>query len=583
MNQPSPAPLGRFAAHEMPREGAWRIFLLDIARDGILAERDRRLAAMALPPGDGALPAPVAARRQRLAEAALGDACDRAAQDAAAQLIASLRLRPDGTPRIETLATPPEDDLRLRIAIPVAPEITPPDPAALVLERLIADPDAKTAKDDQGDSWARLPPGTPAQPGDMLVGDIEATLDPQPNRIPQPGLAGARPGRLSGSPAEGAGSLPETWFFGDNGAGLSAELLAVAEQADPPHLRLRVHGTAPADGQSYMMFHDSRAIVAEPGSTWSGSLALRLAGPAPTGLRGGKLRIYSQPAEGGRTLQRKDAALFDATVAAATPGGFGRVYVSNTLGAPQTGLLLMTVLFDHAAGSVDFTMEFGAPRLVEGLDLGQTEPLPLPRLSGRGQRIPLRADAAPPGLAPLLEGFCAGEAREIALPLRDGLGDRGLVGRRARLAIRAQAVLRPAATQTTPGDAAQRLAAQSDAVLQARLRAALLETVAEAEMPEPAIRAELSAIWPRLVAASGRPPPPEAARAAALRSLRLRLVVEALARRLGIAEPGTGDQAGRRAALEAAVLAAVLARATMTERVVAAAELAAAADAAKGA
>mgnify|MGYP007006651830 CR=1 FL=1 len=49
MNQPSPAPLGRFAAREMPREGAWRVFLLDIARDGILAERDRRLAAIALP------------------------------------------------------------------------------------------------------------------------------------------------------------------------------------------------------------------------------------------------------------------------------------------------------------------------------------------------------------------------------------------------------------------------------------------------------------------------------------------------------------------------------------------------------
>jgi hypothetical protein len=324
------------------------------------------------------------------------------------------------------------------------------------------------------------------------------------------------------------------------------------------------------------MFHDSRAIVAEPGSTWAGSLALRLVGPAPTGLRGGKLRIYSQPAEGGRTLQRKDAALFDATAAAAAPGGFGRVYVSNTLGTPQTGLLLMVVLFDHAAGPVDFTVEFGAPRLVEGLDLGQAEALPLPRLSGQGQRIPLRADAAPPGLAPLLEGLCAGETREVALPLRDGLGDRGLVGRRARLAIRAQAVLRPAASRDMAGD----LAAQSDTVLQARLRAALVEG-AEAEMPEPAILGELSAIWPRLVAASGRPPPPEAARAAALRSLRLRLVVEALARRLGIAEPSAATPAGRRAALEAAVLAAVLARATVTERLVTPPELAAAAEAAR--
>ena len=576
MNQPSQAPLGHVTTRELPREGAWRVFLLDLPREGILAERDRRLLAMALPPEDAGLPAQLAARRQRLAEAALGDACDRAAQAAAARLIAGLRLRPEGTPRIETLATPPAEDLRLRVAIPLAPEVTPPDPAALVLERLVADPDA--VEPHQGDAWASQPPGTPAQQGDLLVCDIAATLDPQPNRIPQPRLLGARPGPLTSA---AAGSLPDTWFFGDNGAGLSAEVLAVAEQEDPPHLRLRIHGTAPADGQSYVMFHDSRAIVAEPGSTWSGSLSLRLAGATPIGLRGGKLRLYSQPAEGGRTLQRKDATLFDATVVAATPGGFGRIYVSNTLGTPQTGLLLMTVLFDHAAGPVDFTMEFGVPRLVEGLDLGQTEALPLPRLSGQGQRIALRDDAAPAGLATLLHGLCANETREVALPLRDGLGDRGLVGRHARLAIRAHAVLRPTPTQAIPRDMARELVAQSDAVLQARLRAALLEAAAETEMPEPAILAELSAIWPRLVAASGKPPPPEAARAAALRSLRLRLVVEALARRLGIAEPGMGTPAERRAALEAAVLAAVLARATVTERRVTPAELAAAAEAAR--
>jgi hypothetical protein len=214
----------------------------------------------------------IAARRQRLAEAALGDACDRAAQAAAARLIAGLRLRPEGTLRIETLATPPAEDLRRRVAIPVAPEVTPPDPAALVLERLVVDPDV--VEHHKGDAWASQPPGTPAQQGDLLVCDIAATLDPQPNRIPQPGLLGARPGSLASA---AAGSLPETWFFGDNGAGLSAEVLGVAEQDDPPHLRLRVHGTASADGQSYVMFHDSRAIVAEPGSTWSGSLALRLA------------------------------------------------------------------------------------------------------------------------------------------------------------------------------------------------------------------------------------------------------------------------------------------------------------------
>jgi hypothetical protein len=74
MNQPSQAPLGHVTTRELPREGAWRVFLLDIPREGILAERDRRLLAMALPPEDAGLPAQLAARRQRLAEAALGDA-----------------------------------------------------------------------------------------------------------------------------------------------------------------------------------------------------------------------------------------------------------------------------------------------------------------------------------------------------------------------------------------------------------------------------------------------------------------------------------------------------------------------------
>ena len=610
-----PAPSGRFVARELPPRPGWRLFLLSIARHEILAACDRRMAALALPPDEPGIPGPDAARRRRLEGATLADVQDRAAQDALRRLVSRLGIRPEGQPRTQFVHGPPAHDLVVQVAIPVAPEVTPPDPATIALERLVARPGpAEIAREVAAlpgirTAWVPQPPGTPAKRGDTVVCDAAATLEPQPNRIPQPGLAGAEAGR--------PGRLPETWAFGDNGAGLSWEVAAVAPDADPPFVRLRVWGTAPADGQSYVMFHTSRAIRAEPGSTWVGSLALRPVG-APVGLRGGKLRIYSKPAEGDATLQRKDAALAGATVAATAPGEFGRVYVSNTLGAPETSSLLMTVLFDHAAGPVEFGVDLALPRLVEGLDLDQGEAVPLPRLSGPGQRYELRTAVDPLGLTPHLLGIRAGEAREVALRLADGLGDRALVGRRARLALRATEVLRR--TPPTPDTALaqalgfadlaameaevarraeRRCARQTETVLRARLEAALLAATEGLPLSEPAAQAELSAIWPALVAAAGgTPPPPEAARAAALRSLRLRLVVEALARRLGIAEDPPSDppsdprsagpdaeeapeaRQARRARLRARVLAEVLQRARVTDREVSPAELAAAARAA---
>ena len=603
---PTGAPTGRFVARELPRQPGWRLFLLSIARDEILAARDRRLAAIALPPEEPGIPGPDAARRRRLEAATLADVQDRAAQDALRRLVARLGLRPEGQPRLQVVHGPPAHDLVVQIAIPVAPEVTPPEPATLALERLVARPGpAEIAREIAAlpgvrTAWTALPAGTPAKWGDTVVCDATATLEPQPNRIPQPELVGAEAGR--------PGRLPESWAFGDNGAGLSWEVVAVAPEADPPFVRLRVHGTAPSDGQSYVMFHTSRAIRAEPGSTWVGSLALRPVG-APVGLRGGKLRIYSKPAEGDATLQRKDAALAGATVAATAPGEFGRVYVSNTLGAPETAFLLMTVLFDHAAGPVEFGVDLALPRLVEGLDLDQGAAVPLPRLSGPGQRFELRAAVDPLGLTPHLVGIRAGEAREVPLRLADGLGDRALVGRRARLALRTTEVLRRA--PPTP-DAAlaqalgfadlaaleaevarraeRRCARHAETVLRARLEAALLAAAEGVALPEPAVLAELTAIWPALVAAAGGTPPPDAARAAALRSLRLRLVVEALARRLGLAEdpPAPVPDAeeapdarlARRARLRARVLAEVLQLARVTDREVSPAELAAAARAA---
>ncbi|WP_270939428.1 hypothetical protein, partial [Falsiroseomonas oryzae] len=177
------------------------------------------------------------------------------------------------------------------------PEVAPPDPAALRLERLVARPDpdeverAMAALVATQAGWAEVPPGTPTAPGDIVVCDVAARLLPPENRIPQPGIAGA----TAGAPPGPLGRLPDGWAFGDNGAGLAAEVLAVEPEADPPHLRLRVHGTASQDGQSYVLFHAAGPIAAGPGATWVGSVAVRPVG-APTGLRGAKLRLEAQPA-----------------------------------------------------------------------------------------------------------------------------------------------------------------------------------------------------------------------------------------------------------------------------------------------
>lgn len=592
-----PSPLA--AARELPRQGPWRVFLLVIPGAVLAGRRVKRLAALPLPPEGSGRPGPDAARRRRLEEAVATESRDRLAEEATEALLRGLGLAPEVPPRTDILAEPPgAADLLLRVGVLETPAIAAPDPAGLV-----PDPDPAPAPAAlaaaaaaelaaiaaEATAWREQPPGTPAAPGDVLVCDLAASLAPQVNRIPQPGLRGAAPGA--------PGRLPEGWTFGDNGAGLAMEVVAVSPgpgapglhppggeppEDAPPHLRLRVQGTPAADGQSFVIWQPT---AAEPGSTWVGSLALRPVG-TPEGLRGGKLRLYSTARDGTR-LQRKDAALAHATAAAA-PGGFGRLYVSSTFGAPDTAQLFMVLLIDHAAGRLDVTFDLAAPRLVEGLDLGQGTDVPLPRLSGAGLRLAV-GEACAAGLAPdplglgaAGAGMAAGEVREVALRLTEGIGDHALTGRTARIRLAARAVLR----RETPDEkalaaalgladvAALRAAARARALdrlaaaAAARRRAAVLERLEAAaagvDLPGPLVAAELRAIWPGLVA-GGLLPAREAAEAAARRSLRRRLATEALARRLGLAvpaaPPGEAPEAAaaRRAALEASVVEAVLA------------------------
>lgn len=584
---------------ELTPAPALRRFLVVIPFAHVVILRDRRLAEIGLA-ADAATEAErdprAAALHARLLAGALADACERAGQEATAAMQRRLGLEPVGTPRIETLPTPPAGDLILRVEIETLPEAEPPDPAALRIERLVAradpgDLDAALAAlaADRAD-WAELPPDARAEAGDTVVCDVAARLLPPENRIPNPLPAGAE----AGVP----GALPTGWAFGDNNAGLACEVVAVAADADPPHVRIRVHGTAPADGQSFVRFHPEGAIAAAAGSTWAGSLALHLP-TAPIGLRGGKLRIEARPQAGRQTLRRKDAAL---PLAVGMP--FSRVFVSDTLADEQTASVRLAVLFDHAAGPVDIVVELALPRLVEGLDLGLDDTVAVPGFGGAGRRFEIGA-ADPQGLAPHLDGIAAGETREVTQRLPDTLDDRVMAGREVQVTLRATALLRRrvpdvddafAALLGLDGVAALRemMAARLDArrvmLEQRQLRRAALDALLAAAgplpLPDEAVRAELAVIWPRL-SAEARQVSTDAARALAARRVRLGLLLRALARRHDIlpgeddlraaarAAPGTPEELRARA-LEDRVVAFVLERAEIVAREVGMAELAAA-------
>jgi hypothetical protein len=579
-----------------------RRFLLVVPRDAVMARREARLEEIGLTAvareAERGRPA-----LARILDSTMAECIEIAAREAVAAMLRELGLASIGPARIETLSAPPEHDLVLRAEIATLPEIRPPDPAGLRLERLVAAPsDAEIEAELQAlvrrrGSWQQQPQGTGAGAEDRLVCDVAATLLPARNAIPQPGILGARPG----SP----GRLPDEWTFGDNGAGLVAEVLAIEPAANPPHIRLRVHGSTTQDGQSYVIFHLPGAIAARPESTWVGSVALRPAG-APVGLRGGKLRLESQDASAAGRLRRKDAALLPGG-----DGGFARSYVSETFADGETAFLRMPLLFDHAAGAVDFTCDIGAPRLVEGLDLGEQGPTPLPALSGQAQLLGAgTADAA--GLSAHLQGMKAGETREITLRLPASLPDRALAGREARFVVRARAVLRRmlppvddalaqaagfAGAAALRAGIAARLADRAARLQQRQLHgaalSALLAAAGEIPLPDEAVAAETASIWPTHAAAAaqrGEAPDRAAAMRLAARRLRIGLLVPALARTHGLAPdaaalraaatalgPGAAEAAVQARALEDTVVAFVLSRARVTDRPASTAELIAAA------
>jgi hypothetical protein len=285
-----------------------------------------------------------------------------------------------------------------------------------------------------------------------------------------------------------------------------------------------------------------------------------------------------------------------------------RIFVSDTLADPATAWVRLALLLDHQGGPLDLLFEVSRPRLVEGLDLGQVEPLPLAEFSGTGERIEIGGKPDPAGLARHLAGIRPGETRRLQFNLPRDLPDRGLADHPAGFVVQAGQVLRrvtpavDAALAATLGFAdlaalhdfaAGRVATRNAELERRQLRRALVEamlaaTPAGPPVPDAAVQAELAQLWPRL-AAAGTPPPREVAMALAERKLRAELLLDAVARQEKL-EPSEAELAAaagsgappaaetlRRLALREAAIGFLLARVRIEDRAGTLAELSAAA------
>jgi trigger factor len=181
---------------ETAAEGLKREFTVVVAASDIQSRVDARLSELGRQvrlPGfrPGKVPMPIL--KKRYGQTVLGEVLEQTVNDGASQAIQDKGLKPALQPKIEVTKFEEGTDLEYRVAVELLPEITPPDFAAIVLERLVT-PVAETAIDDALGRLAQsrrtsepVAEARPAENGDIVVIDFDGTVD----GVAHPGMKGA--------------------------------------------------------------------------------------------------------------------------------------------------------------------------------------------------------------------------------------------------------------------------------------------------------------------------------------------------------------------------------------------------------
>lgn len=148
-----------------------------------IAERLSTLARNARLPGFRPGKVPMSLLRKRYEEAVRGEVLEETVKELSAEVMTERGLRPALTPKIEITSFEPEGNLEYKMAVEVLPEITPPDFAAIELERLVAEPEeAEVEKTlarlaEVRKSWTPVIEARSAQKGDQVVIDFVGRID----------------------------------------------------------------------------------------------------------------------------------------------------------------------------------------------------------------------------------------------------------------------------------------------------------------------------------------------------------------------------------------------------------------------
>ncbi len=171
---------------ETRSEGLIREFKIAVPAADIQQKTDGRLQELARTaklPGFRPGKVPVALLRKRFGVAVRGEALEQMVKDATGTVLSERGLRATGQPKIEVTSTEPDGDFEYTLAVELLPDVTPPDYAAITLERLVVEPEEATIDSTVQDLAARerspqpLSEPRPTRTGDVLIIDFVGRIE----------------------------------------------------------------------------------------------------------------------------------------------------------------------------------------------------------------------------------------------------------------------------------------------------------------------------------------------------------------------------------------------------------------------
>ena len=173
------------------------------------------------------------------------------------------------------------------------------------------------------------------------------------NAITNPLMSGAVPGQTGAG-----GALPDGWLQGAV-AGIDVTVTPITRDGLPA-LRVRMAGTNTAGSAQYPHLYFVTGVAAAPGQDWALASRIDITDASDlSGLSGGELKTVIQERQSGTYLANHQSSGFSSP-------GVHEVLLTATLANANCNQIRAGMSLPIAAGgTIDFTLEIVAPRLVQ--------------------------------------------------------------------------------------------------------------------------------------------------------------------------------------------------------------------------